>query len=233
MKQKIPSPLRSLSRGEWGLWILSLAVVSLSFFLSPEWDILTWIASLIGVTALIFVAKGMVVGQILTVVFALFYAVISYDLRYYGEMITYLGMSAPTALAAVIAWLRHPYKNSGEVTVRRLSRRGLAGVFLLSLIVTAVFYFILRELGTANLAVSTLSVSTSFLASALTVLRSPLYALGYAANDVVLIVLWMMAAAADISQLPMVLCFVMFLVNDLYGFFNWYRMERRQAENGE
>jgi len=231
MKRKLQNPLRSLSRGEWGLWLSSLVVVSLSFFLSPVWDALTWIASLIGVTALIFVAKGMVIGQVLTAVFALFYAAVSYDLRYYGEMITYLGMSAPTALAAVIAWLRHPYKDSGEVTVQRLSRRGLAGVASLSLLVTGVFSFILRELGTANLAVSTLSVTTSFLASALTVLRSPLYALGYAANDVVLIVLWVLAAAADISQLPMVLCFVMFFVNDLYGFFNWYRMERRQAEN--
>jgi hypothetical protein len=83
-------------------------------------------------------------------------------------------------------------------------------------------------MGNASLAVSTLSVSTSFLASALTFLRSPYYALAYAANDAVLIILWIIAAVGDLSCLSMVLCFVMFLANDLYGFFNWRRMEKMQ-----
>ena len=94
--------------------------------------------------------------------------------------------------------------------------------------VTVSFYFILGALGNANLPVSTLSVATSFLASALTFLRSPYYAIAYAANDVVLIVLWIAAAMQDISSLPMVACFLAFLLNDLYGFINWRRMERRQ-----
>ena len=70
-------------------------------------------------------------------------------------------------------------------------------MWLLTAAVTAGFYFILRALGTANLLPSTVSVTTSFLAVYLTFHRSPLYALGYAANDVVLIVLWLLAARAD------------------------------------
>ena len=57
---------------------------------------------------------------------------------------------------------------------------------------------------------------------------SPYFALAYAANDVVLIVLWTLAAAEDISYLSVIICFVTFLVNDLYGFINWKRMEKRQ-----
>ncbi len=44
----------------------------------------------------------------------------------------------------------------------------------------------------------------------------------------VLIILWVLAAMTDVTCLPMVLCFVMFLINDLYGFVNWQRMRRRQ-----
>ena len=58
--------------------------------------------------------------------------------------------------------------------------------------------------------------------------RSPYFSLAYAANDVVLIVMWTMAAAEDISYLSVIICFVTFLVNDLYGFINWKRMEKRQ-----
>ena len=67
--------------------------------------------------------------------------------------------------------------------------------------------------------------------AALTYLRSPYYALGYAANDVVLIVLWVLASVVDISYLSMVVCFIMFLVNDLYGFINWRRMQRKQGQH--
>lgn len=43
--------------------------------------------------------------------------------------------------------------------------------------------------------------------------------------------LWILASARDISSLPMVFCFVMFLANDLYGFVNWRRMQRKQSGN--
>ena len=44
----------------------------------------------------------------------------------------------------------------------------------------------------------------------------------------VLIVLWILAARENISYLSVIICFVMFLVNDLYGFVSWKRMEKRQ-----
>jgi len=233
MKIKLSNPFRDLSRFERILWIVSLIVVTCSFVLSPEKDYLSLFASLIGVTALIFLAKGYVIGQILIIVFAVFYGIISFYFRYYGEMITYLGMSAPIAVFALISWLRNPYHGTKEVKVHRVTGRETGILLLLSLLVTLAFYDILQALGTANLLFSTISVTTSFLAASMTFLRSPYYALLYAANDVVLIVLWVLAAIADIAYLPMVVCFVVFLVNDLYGFISWKRMERRQGTNQE
>ena len=220
-----------LTRSEWGLWGLSLAVVTFSFLLSGTADVLSLIASLIGVTALIFVAKGHPLGQLLTIVFAVFYGVISFGARYYGEMITYLGMTAPMAALALVTWLRNPYRDSAEVAVRRMKGRDIAVMLLLTAITTAVFYFILRALGNAALLISTLSVTTSFLASYLTAMRSPYYALCYAMNDLVLIALWVISAQNDPAGWAMVACFSMFFLNDMYGFVNWRRMERRQGSS--
>ena len=44
------------------------------------------------------------------IVFSLLYGVVSFTFAYYGEMITYLGMTAPMALFALISWMRNPYK---------------------------------------------------------------------------------------------------------------------------
>ncbi len=217
---------------EWGLWAASIIVVAGTAIVFQAQDWLSTAASLVGVTALIFVSKGHVLGQALTIVFAVFYGVISWAFRYYGEMITYLCMTAPMAGVALVTWLRHPYQNSAEVAVHRLTGRQWAVLGVSCAAVTAAFYFILRFLGNAALLVSTVSITTSFIASYLTACRSPYYALGYAANDLVLIVLWVMAALEDVSSVPMVACFVMFFANDMYGFINWRRMEKRQGELG-
>lgn len=225
---QIKSLFRSLTKFELCLWTASVVVVAGSFVLSGSSDILTIIASLIGVTALIFVAKGYVFGQILTVIFAVFYGIISFYFKYYGEMITYLCMTTPIAVFSIITWVKHPFQESSEVEVNKISRKQ---IFILIVSVTAVtiaFYFILKGLGNANLIFSTISVATSFIASYFTLFRSPFYAVGYAANDIVLIILWILAACENISYIPMVTCFFMFLINDFYGFFNWRRMKQRQ-----
>lgn len=231
MKKYLAS-FKTLTKFEKGLWLTSLAVTLLSYLLSYLFsgggDLLNLIASLIGVTALIFVAKGLVLGQLLTVVFSVFYGIISVLFSYYGEMITYLFMTTPMAIIAAIEWIKNPYKDTQEVKVHKVTKKQLAVMWLLAILVTVLFYFILKALNTANLFFSTVSITTSFVASYLTFLRSPYYALGYSANDVVLIILWILASIEDISYLPMVACFIMFLFNDLYGFYNWGRMQKRQ-----
>ena len=235
---KLKNPFARLSGFELGLWITSITIVAGSFLLAGEYDPLALAAPLTGVTALIFVARGEPTGQALTIAFSLLYALISWRSRYYGEMITYLGMTAPSAVAALIVWLKHPYKPGGsqenaapQVVVSHLTPKKLAVTLLLTAAVTAVFYFILRAFNTAQLAVSTVSVTTSFLASSLMILRSPLYALAYAANDIVLIVLWILASMENISSLPMVFCFAAFLANDIYGFINWRRIRKAQSRS--
>lgn len=221
------NPFKSLTKLEWGLWIGSVSAVTAAFLIYST-DYLTLIASLIGVTALIFVSKGMVFGQILCVIFAVFYGIVSYFFRYYGEVITYLCMSGPIALMSVISWLRHPFEKSEEVEVSRMTKKQIAVMVLLTAAVTGVFYFILKWCGNANLLLSTFSIATSFAAAYMTFMRSAYYGVGYALNDVVLVGLWGYATMENISYMPMTVCFGMFFINDIYGFVNWQRMKKRQ-----
>ncbi len=132
------------------------------------------------------------------VIFSILYGIISFTFSYYGEMITYLGMTAPMAVFALVSWLRNPYNgNKAEVKVNRLKCKEIIFMILLTLIVTLIFYYILSAFHTANLIPSTISVTTSFLAVYLTFRRSAFFAIGYAANDI-------------------------------YGFINWSKMQKRQ-----
>lgn len=224
--------LNYFTKTEIFLWCASATAILFSFCVFGRENYITLSASLIGVTSLIFNAKGNPIGQFLMIIFSVMYGYISYAFSYYGEMATYLGMTAPMAGVALVSWLRNPYEgNRAEVKVNRISRGEHIFMWIMTGLITLVFYFVLKKFNTANLIPSTMSVTTSFLAVYLTFRRNPYFAIGYAANDVVLIVLWLLAAAEDAYYISVVVCFTAFLVNDIYGFFNWRRMERRQALN--
>ena len=223
------NPIKQLSKKEWGLWLGSLCIILASNAVAGDFDALTLFAACIGVTSLIFAAVGNVWAQILMVVFSILYGIISYRFRYWGEMMTYLGMSLPMAVWSAITWLRNPSAgDSGTVQIQSLQKKHLVGLGIGGIAVTAVFYGILWRLDTPNLLFSTVSITTSFLAAALTMLRSSYYAAGYAANDIILIVLWVLAAQENPAYIPVAVNFCVFFLNDVYGFLSWKRRELRQ-----
>ena len=221
--------LNYFTKAEKILWLSSTLMILASFLISQDSGILGLISSLIGITALILCAKGNPFGQVLMIIFCCIYTYISYTFSYYGEMITYACMSLPMAVFSLVSWLRHPYKgNKSEVKVNSIKKKEYIFLIVLDIVVTVAFYFILRYFDTANLVLSTISITTSFGAAYLTMRRSPYYALWYVANDIVLILLWTMAAMKDISYISVIICFVAFLANDIYGFISWKKMQKRQ-----
>lgn len=136
------------------------------------------------------------------------------------------------AFFALISWLRNPYKgNKAEVKVNSISKPESFFMWVMTVVITILFYYILQYFETANIIPSTISVTTSFLAVYLTFRRSPYFALAYAANDIVLIVLWILASLCDVKYISVVVCFVVFFANDIYGYINWQKMKSRQSKN--
>ena len=217
------------SKSDITLWLTSVILIITSFCIFDKENYLTLYASLIGVTSLIFNAKGNPMGQLLMIVFCLLYGIISYTFAYYGEMITYLGMTMPMALFSLIAWLKNPFNgNKAEVRVNSISAKETVFMWLLTVLITIIFYFILKYFNTANIVPSTLSVTTSFLAVYLTFKRSPYFAIAYAANDIILIILWLLASIRNTRYISVVGCFVAFFANDIYGYISWQKMKIKQ-----
>lgn len=215
------------------LWIGSVVAIITSFLIFDKSNYLILLASIIGVISLIFSAKGNPIGQFLMVIFSILYGIISFKFSYYGEVVTYLGMTMPMAIFAFISWIRNPYEgNKSEVRVNHLPRLEWWFLFILTAIITIIFYYILSYFNTANIIPSTISVTTSFAAVYLTFRRSYYYAIGYALNDIVLIILWILASIQNLSYLSVVVCFVVFLINDIYGYVNWKSMSKKQL-NGK
>ena len=159
------------------------------------------------------------------IVFSILYGMISWRFRYWGEMITYLGMTMPMAIWSTITWIKNPATNGKEVAIQKLKPKHIFGIIIFGTAITWIFYLILNALNTPNIVFSTISITTSFLAATLTMLRSSYYALGYASNDIVLIVLWMLASIENPAYIPVAVNFTIFFFNDMYGFFCWKKRE--------
>lgn len=220
------NPFKEFKKRDWILWIFSLILVVISNINISDGIVIIFIAAMVGVTSLIFAAKGNAWAQVLMIIFSILYGIISYSYRYWGEMITYLGMCMPMAIWSLVIWIKHPSKeNRGEVEISKLTKKNIIYLIISTVVVTAIFYIILCKFNTPNIYMSTISVTTSFAAAALTMLRSSYYALAYAMNDIVLIILWIIASMENRMYVPMVINFMVFLINDLYGFVNWKKRE--------
>lgn len=217
---------------EWCLWLGSVTLLIAAFLIFKSTEYTTLISSLFGVTAIIFSAKGNPIGPALMVVFCIYYGIISYFCHFYGETATYVGMTLPMTVFSLIAWLKNPYKSQKSVVaVNKISGKEHILMWVLAVIVTIIFYYILKYFNTANLIVSTVSITTSFIAVYLSFRRSPYFSLGYVANDIALIILWISASLKDTTYIAVVVCFVTFLINDLYCFISWLRLQKIQSQD--
>ena len=82
--KKLKSIAKYFSVGEILLWSFSVILIIASFCVFDRTNYLTLAASLIGVTSLIFNAKGNPTGQELMIIFSLIYGYISFVFTYYG-----------------------------------------------------------------------------------------------------------------------------------------------------
>lgn len=224
------NPFSNFRFYDYILLIVSVFVVITSNMMTGNVSPLVLVATSLGVIALLFLAKGNVWGQIICIIFCTLYGIISFKIKYYGEMITYVFMTLPMAVFSTVSWLKNPSKeDKATVTIHKLTKREKVLTTLLSIIVTWTFYYILKYFDTANLTISTLSITTSFLASYLTYYRNPYYAFWYGLNDIVLIILWVLATIENFGYFPMIICFAIFLINDSYAFILWKLRQKKQG----
>lgn len=212
--------------------IFSLITITLCFVFGVDKNIFSYIVSIIGVISVMMVAKGLTIAPIINILYNIIYSILAITQQYYGEAIIYLGLMIPISVMSIIFWFKNRNKKTEEVVeVNKIKGREYFYLSLVTIVATFVFYFLLKALNTSELIVSTLSLISSAVAAYLMLRRSSYYALGFVANDIILIVLWSLAVyESGVGYLPSVISFCIFLINDVYGFIHWKITEKKQAK---
>lgn len=209
--------------------IISLSAITICFLFNEDKNVLSLVTSLLGVIVVLTGAKGLIVSPFINIFYNILYIIISISQRYYGEVLIYVFLMMPLHITTLISWLKNKSnKDSNVVSVNKLNRKEYMVLGLVTVLVTFMFYYILKLLNTNELMISTISLTASLVASYLMLRRSSNYAIAFVINDVILITLWGIACVNDISLLPMVVTFMVFFVNDIYGFISWKKREKEQ-----
>lgn len=209
--------------------IVSLSAITICFLFNEDKNVLSLVTSLLGVIVVLTGAKGLLVSPFINIFYNILYIIISISQRYYGEVLIYIFLMMPLHITTIISWFKNKSnKDSNVVSVNKLNRKEYMVLGLVTVLVTFMFYFILKLLDTNELMISTISLTASLVASYLMLRRSSNYAIAFVINDIILITLWGIACVNDIALLPMVVTFMVFFVNDIYGFISWKKREKEQ-----
>lgn len=180
-------------------------------------------------TALL-LAKGKYACYIIGIISTFFYAYVSYANSYFGELIISMCCTLPLMIFGLINWLRHQ-DDTNTVVIKDITIKELIIVLLSQAILFMGYYYLLKIFNTNNLLVSTFSIVASLIATYLTARRSEYGFVGFIINDLILIVLWGMPIfTGNLSIIPIVLCPILLLINDIYGAYNWRKIKKEQKE---
>lgn len=192
-------------------------------------DLLTTICSIVGIVTALLLAKGKNLGQIFGLLIVALYSIVSFKNGFYGEVIIYLFIMLPMYIIGIVSWIRHQSKETNTVEVNEIKKKEWIIVSFVSVVVFIGIYFLLKLFNTKELFISSLSVIDSLFAIYLGVRRSKYSFHFYVLNDLILILLWgIPVISGELLLIPMVFNPIINLINDLYGIYNWRKLENIQ-----
>ncbi len=229
---KFKSAIKNQSLFEILFLPFAIITIVVCFFVGKDKNLLSLITSLIGIVSVFLIAKGYFFAPWIDLTYNILYSVVSIFQAYYGEAIIYLGIMVPISIFSIVTWIKHKFsKTSPEIKINgKISKREYVYLFGITYFASIGFYFLLHALSTEQLIFSTLSLATSAVASYLMLRRNPYFSLVFLLDDIISITMWVIAVVQNgIGLLPTVICFLVFFINDIYGYVHWRKLERKQS----
>lgn len=220
--------LKNWAAFEKNLLCISITIIIFLTILTKS-DWLVTICSISGVIMTLLLAKGKVSGQAIGIATTILYTILAFSQKYYGEIIIYIFIMLPLRIVGIILWLKHQNKKDAVITIRKLDKKEWIWTFFSLTITTFGFYFLLRAFNTNQLIISTGSAVTGVFASYFLAIRNKHGFTFFIINDLVRFILWIIPSIkGNWSLLPIAITCLIYFMNDLYGLYNWQKIEKEQ-----
>lgn len=208
------------------LFVLLNTILGIVF--NSSWLIIVY--SIVVIISVFLLTKGNFVGNILQVIASIMYAIISFNSKYFGETITCLLINLPVYSISIVTWLKNRQSNSNTIKINKIKIKETIAISFASVAIFVLLYFMLKAFNTANLVVSTISMTLSVIATYLVMRRCEYNFVFYLLQNLISIVLWLPIVYANIAYLPTVVNFCIFAILNTTGIINWAKLKKNQKE---
>ena len=212
------------------LLVISIISVGVTGILCNS-SILTQLCSITGILCAITQAKGKVISQFIGLVIVVLYSILSFQNKFYGEVIIYIFILLPLFISGIISWIKNLNKKTNTVNENTLHKKEWIILTIVSIVLFVILYYLLKYFNTNQLLVSTLSLVTSLFATYLVARRSKYGFLFYIGNDIILFILWGgQIIKGNFSLIPILVNTIINFINDSYAWKSW---NKREKEGGK
>ena len=234
MIKKIYTRMSNYSK-TWSLfekvWLLAFTLINIYLFIvwQDSWIGLT--ASLTGMLCVVLTAKAKISSFYFGLINILTYSYVAYQSRYYGDVMLNMLYFLPMTFFGIYFWKKNLKKNKSEVVVKSLNWKKRLLWFGSSLVVLGLYGLILMIIKGTLPFIDSATTVFSVIATIMLNKRLTEQWFYWIAVDVLSIVMWayiFITSGGDVSILVM---WSAFLVNAIYGYYNWKRIERKQNDN--
>lgn len=232
MKNRSVDKLRNYLKG-WSLfekiWLLTFTIVNIYLFFAwhDSWIGLT--ASLTGMLCVVLTAKARISSFYFGLVNILAYSYVAYQSRYYGDVMLNMLYFLPMTFIGIYFWKRNLKQNmGGEVIVKSLNWKERLIWFFSSIVILNVYGVILTIIKGTLPFIDSATTVFSIIAAIMLNKRLVEQWFYWIIVDILSIVMWayiFITSGGDISMLVM---WSAFLVNAVYGYYKWRKLEREQ-----
>ena len=210
---------------EIALLLSSIIIVVISGIFTKS-NLLTISCSITGILCALTQAKGKVISQFIGLLLVLLYSVLSFQNRYYGEVLIYIFIMLPLFVGGIISWIKNVNRETDTVNKNELKRVEWIMLTIVASITFIGLYYLLKYFNTSQLFVSTLSMITSLFATYLVARRSKYGFLFYMGNDIIMLILWgLPVVLGNLTLIPMMVNPIINFINDTYGWKSWNKRE--------
>lgn len=206
------------------VWLLIFIAVQIGIYIYNPDSILGMVSGISGIICNVFVSKGKISNYFFGLIFAYTYFYISLGANFLGEMNTTLYVYIPAQFIGYFLWKANMQKEQGAdaVVAKALTAKGWMGLIAFLVIGTFLFVQLLNHFGGSSTGLDGLSTIIVIAAQALMVLRYREQWLLWILLNIISIALW----AENTSMYVM---YSAYLLNSLYGYYNWSKLQKAQA----
>lgn len=212
-------------------WLVLSTVIMI--VLSVIWgdNLLALISGITGILGVVLAAKGKVSTYIFATVNVAIYALLTFQNHLYGEFMLNAFYYIPMNFIGFYLWSKHKDNESVEVEGKKLTGKQTVILFAAVAVVVLVYWQILSRIGGQLALIDAMSTVFSVVALIMQVARYAEQWLLWIIVNVVSVVMWLLLIGKDSSAVTMVVMWIAYLFNSVYGYYNWRKLAAKNVDN--